>query len=269
MRDKTVVITGASSGIGREAALAFARRGSNVVLAARRAELLNEVRAEVEKLGVKALVVPTDVTVPAQAQRLVDASIEHFGRIDVLVNNAGIGLMGAFIEAPTEETRRLFEVNFFGAVYVMRAVLSAMERQGWGTIINVASVAGLLPSPYIPIYNASKAALVMLSESVNAEYLGSRIKIVAFCPAMTRTEFGAVMKRVGRFKRWHRPGGAVSSKFVAAEMVQAVLHPRPLITLGPLPFIGRLIKLLIPGMYYRIVRWYRDRMREVNQPGSE
>ena len=101
-------------------------------------------------------------------QRLFDATIEHFGQIDVLVNNAGYGLKGAFVETPMDEIRQLFDVNFLAAADVMQKALKVMERQGWGVVINVSSEAGIFPTPYMPIYNASKAARTMLSESLRA-----------------------------------------------------------------------------------------------------
>ena len=267
LRNRVIVITGASSGIGRAAALAFASRGSNVVLAARRIEWLEEIRVEVERMGAKALVVPTDVTAPGHVQRLIDASVEHFGQIDVLVNNAGAGLMGSFVETPMEEVRRLFDLDFLAAADVMQAGLKVMERQERGVIINVSSAAGLLPTPYMPIYNSAKAALVMLSESVNAEYLGTQIRIVAFCPAMTRTEFGTATRRMGRYRIWVRPGGAASAEWVAEKLVSTALHPKPLVTVGRVPILpASLVKLLLPRLYYFGIRWYRDQMQRANPP---
>ncbi|HOM72145.1 MAG TPA: SDR family oxidoreductase [Armatimonadota bacterium] len=269
LRDKTVVITGASSGIGRAAAVAFAKRGSNLVLAARRTELLEKVKAEVEGLGVKALTVPTDVTAPRQSQGLIDASIEHFGQIDVLVNNAGRGILGAFPELTIEDVKSLFDVNFFGAVKVMQSTLEAMERQGWGVIINVASVAGLVSAPYTSAYNATKAALIALSESASAEYFGTRIEIVAFCPASTVSEFDQSMQKVGRFQKWIHPLKKASPEWVAERLVRAALKPKPLILLGTYSRTGVIAKFLTPSLYYRAIRWYRDVMQEANPPLDE
>lgn len=268
LRNKVVVITGASAGIGKAAALAFAKEGSNVVLAARRVELLNEVKTQVEAMGVKVLVVPTDISDPEQVQRLNDATIEHFGQIDVLVNNAGSGLIGSFIETPLEEARKLFDLNFFGSAAVMQAALKTMERQGWGTVINVASTAGILPSAYIPIYNASKAALIMLSESVNIEYFGTRINVSVVCPGVVETDFLTSEKTVGRFKRWVKPMKGASAEWVAAKIVQTALKPSPAVILGPMSFVGRISKELIPQAYYAFTKQLRDKMQKAN-PSTE
>ena len=268
LHGRSVVITGASSGIGRAAAIAFAKRGANLVLAARRVEKLEEVKREVEALGVKALVVPTDVTDPAQVQRLIDASIEHYGKIDVLINNAGVGMMGAFNETPIEEIREVFEVDFFSVVQMMRAALVAMERDEEGVIVNIASTAGLMPSPYISAYNAAKAALVMLSESVNVEYMGSRIHIVAYCPHITESSFQEAKRTSGRYRNWIRFGSVVTAEAVAEDIVRAVLRPRPLVIHGLLSRVSWKVRALAPWLYYPVVRRFRDRLREAN-PISE
>lgn len=264
LKNKAVVITGASSGIGEAAAYAFARQGSNLVLAARNEDKLNEVKAKVEAIGVKALVVPTDVTDLWQSQRLIDASIEHFGQIDVLINNAGAGMAGALAETPIEEIKKLFDLNVIGAIQVMQPTLRTMERQGWGVVINVASTAGLLPSPYIPVYNATKAALAMLSESTDIEYLGTRINIVAFCPHYTDTPFQNVKKGFGRFQNILVIGKPESAESVANKLVKAALKPKPLIALGGITLLARLILVLAPGLYYLGVKSYREKMRQAN-----
>lgn len=265
LRGKAVVITGASSGIGEAAAYAFARQGSNIVLAARRVEKLEEIKTKIEAIGVKALVVPTDVTDPWQAQRLIDASIEHFGQIDVLINNAGAGLAGVLAEIPIEEIRKNYDLNVFGAIQVMQPTLKTMERQGWGVILNVASTAGLLPSPYIPVYNSTKAALIMLSESTNIEYLGTRIKVVAFCPHYTETPFQEVKKGFGRFKNIVVIGKPESAESVANKMVRTALKPKPLVPLGGfVTWIGRFVHLLFPSLYLLGVKSFRDKMQQAN-----
>jgi short-subunit dehydrogenase len=208
----------------------------------------------------------TDVTDPWQCQRLIDATIEHFGQVDVLVNNAGSGITGAFIDTPVEEMLKLYNVNVFGAMMVMQAALKAMERQEMGVVINVASTAGITPSPYMPIYNSTKAALIMLSESVNYEYEGKRIRVAAVCPHITETQFIEAKKSFGRFRNMIFPGKPATAEWVAEKIVRAALNPKPLIALGPLQFPARLTKLLCPPLYNRIMRYYRDKMQEANPP---
>jgi len=292
LQGKTVVITGASSGIGRSAAIAFARQGANLVLAARHEHRLNEAAAQVEKAGAECLVIPTDVTQTHQVQTLVDSSVERFGRIDVLVNNAGSGLIGAFGDTPIEAAKELFELDFFAAAAVMRAALVVMKGQGAGVIINVASTAGVLPMAYMPYYHAAKAALISLSESVNIEYMGSGIKSVAFCPHVTKTDFPSAVKSYGRYRKspvlehpiLHgkaiervmravsmtpgNPFGPVSAEWVAERLARTALKPKPLVFLGGFTRRGLMAKLLFPPWFYFVARRYRDLMDLVNPPDS-
>ncbi len=151
-----VVITGASSGIGRETARRFARKGAHVVLAARRGEALRKLSSD---LGPQTLAVPTDVTDESQVERLADEAVKAFGRIDVWVNNAGVMAMGPFMEIPPDIFRHVIETNFFGSVYGARAALKRFKSQGSGVLINVASLEAKISTPYATAYGASKHAV--------------------------------------------------------------------------------------------------------------
>src|SRR5262249_9531732 len=156
LSNKVVVITGASSGIGRETARRFAREGASVVLAARREDVLKRLA---EDLGPRTLAVPTDVTDESSVQRLADKAVETFGRLDVWVNNAGVMAVGKFLEIPPDVFRQVIETNFFGYVFGARAALKQFRRQGWGVLINNASVESKLTAPYATAYAASKHAV--------------------------------------------------------------------------------------------------------------
>ena len=171
LANAVVVLTGASSGIGRAAAHAFARRGATLVLAARRGDVLEEVVRECRELGGQAVAVPTDTTDPNAVTRLANEAAARFGRIDVWVNDAAVTMFGRIDEAPLESFRRVIETNLFGYVHGARAALPYFRRQGHGVLINVASVAGKIGQPYTSAYCASKFAVVGLSESIRQELM--------------------------------------------------------------------------------------------------
>ena len=148
LSDTVVVITGASSGIGRATALAFAAKGATVVLAARRLAALEEVARECEGRGGEALVVPTDVAESNSVQQLATRAVEDFGRIDVWVNCAAVTAFAPFQEIPLEDFKRVLDVNIMGYVHGARAALPQLRDQGKGTLINVSSIVSSVPQPY-------------------------------------------------------------------------------------------------------------------------
>jgi len=166
---KTVVIAGASSGIGRGAAERLASLGANVVVAARRGDVLDELAAEIAAAGGSALAVATDVSDSGAVARLADAAVARFGRIDVWINNVGIGALGLFWEVPVEDHRRVVDVNLTGLMYGAHAALRQFLEQGAGVLLNIGSVESEVPLAYQSSYAATKAAVLSLSRSLNEE----------------------------------------------------------------------------------------------------
>jgi hypothetical protein len=189
LRDKTVIVTGASSGIGRETAIAFARADANLVLASRNEAALNELAAEVVSLAQRVLVIPMDVTQRAAVDVMAQRVAEEMGSIDILVNNAGLGLNALLAEGSMTNIRRLFEVNVFGALHCVQAVVPYMKRQGSGQIINVSSVAGKIATPRNGAYAATKFALTAISDALRLELADHGITVTTVYPGITDTPF--------------------------------------------------------------------------------
>lgn len=204
IQGKRVLITGASSGIGKALAFAMAKRGAVLALAARRAPNLERVSADINTAFPrlpKPLVVPCDITIIEDVSRLIETSIEQMGGVDIFVNNAGIGVYGSTENMSIEDFVSILEVNFFGAVRCILEVLPHMMERREGLIVNIASVAGKYGVPYLSAYGAGKAALAALSQSLRAELSPRGISVVVVYPGYTQTEFFRKEKRVGGGRR--------------------------------------------------------------------
>ncbi|MFS8098650.1 SDR family NAD(P)-dependent oxidoreductase [Lentzea alba] len=187
--NEVVLVTGASKGIGRAVALAFAQRGARLVLAARSQDRLAQVADEVEALGAEVLQVPADVTDPEAVAALVDAAASRFGRIDVLVNNAGIGKVGAVAEETfADNVRQTTEASLFGMIDVTRRVLPMLQKQGSGTIVNMSSVMGRKAFARFGSYTIVMHAVSAFSDSLRQEVAGSGVKVTVIHPALTATD---------------------------------------------------------------------------------
>ena len=189
LKGSTVIVTGASSGIGRETVRRLARAGSNVVLASRNRKALQGLAKELKPLRGRCLVAPTDVTDREAVKAMVEAGLQEFGSIEVLVNNAGLGLQAPIAEGSPENIRRVFEVNLFGAINCIQAVAPQMKERRRGTIINVSSVVGRLATPYSGAYSATKGALNALTDSLRLELEPYGIRVTAIYPGYTITGF--------------------------------------------------------------------------------
>ncbi|MEP6991216.1 MAG: oxidoreductase [bacterium] len=179
-------ITGCSTGFGRELARAVLARGHRAVVTARTPDAVRDL---VEPFGDRALTLALDVTEPAQVRDTVAVAERTFGRIDVLVNNAGIGYFGAIEESDDADVRRMFEVNVFGLAHMTQAVLPGMRRRRRGHIVNIASIGGIRAFPAVGFYNATKFAVVGLSESLAMEVEPLGIKVTIVEPSGFRTDW--------------------------------------------------------------------------------
>ena len=184
LNGKVVVITGASSGFGKGAALKFAAEGALVVLAARRGELLETLARECEAAGGRALAVATDVSKREEVERLFQSALSHFGRIDVWVNNAGGGALGKFEEIPLADHIQVIETDLLGTLYGSYFALGQFHKQGVGTLINIASVIGKVPAPYFASYAAAKHGVVGLSSAIRQELAENKIENIHVCTVL-------------------------------------------------------------------------------------
>ena len=169
LRDKVVVVTGASSGLGRATALELARRGATLVLAARRTDALEDTARECRSAGARAIAIETDVSVEADVAALVTKTVEELGRIDMWINNAGVTLFSRLEGATFEEHQRVIETNLFGAIHGARAVIPVFRRQHRGVMINVGSVLSEVGHAFVPSYVISKFGIHGLSEALRVE----------------------------------------------------------------------------------------------------
>jgi clavulanate-9-aldehyde reductase len=185
---QVVAVTGASSGIGEATALACARAGASVALAARRSDRIQALAERIEQEGGRAIAVTTDVGEEDQAREFVQRAHSQLGRLDVLVNNAGVMLLGPIENAPTEEWRRMIQANVFGVLYCTHAALPLMHAQGSGHIVNVSSVAGRVARAGSGVYNLTKFGVGAFSESLRQEGVGLGVRVTTIEPGAVATE---------------------------------------------------------------------------------
>jgi len=184
------VITGASSGIGKALAVHLAKKyKAHIVIGGRNLDQLEETKTEIEKVGGKCLIKAQDIGVPGAAQDTVQACIDNFGSIALLVNNAGLAQSGRFEQLSVEQFRQVFDVNFFAALEGVYAALPTFKEQGFGKIVNVSSVAGKVAFAGSVCYSASKFALTAMSNGSGLELAGQNIDVLTVCPGWVRTEF--------------------------------------------------------------------------------
>jgi len=249
LKQKTVVVTGASSGIGRAAALEFARRGANLVLAARRGELLEEIARECRTIGANCKIVLTDVTQRADCEHLIDMA----GSVDVLVNNAGFAIFDAIESARPDDLASMMQTNYFGTVWCTQAVLPQMLARGNGTIVNVASIAGIMGYARMGGYCATKFAVIGFSETLRDEVLGRGVRVAMVCPGTVETEFFVKAER-GKMPGASRLILAIKPEKVARAIANAAEDGRyrRILPLGAAMFIR--FKEICPRLAHILMR---------------
>jgi NAD(P)-dependent dehydrogenase (short-subunit alcohol dehydrogenase family) len=263
--DQLVVVTGAGSGIGRETALAFADRGAEIVIADLDEAAAEDTAESVRALGVVAHPYAVDVSDVAAMEDFAKRVLNENGVPDIVVNNAGIGIAGAFLDTSAADWQRIVDVNLLGVVHGCRLFGTAMTaRREGGHIVNVASAAAFTPSRTLGAYAATKAAVLMLSECLRAELSGKGIGVSAICPGIVNTPITTATHYVGvsdeEQERWRKD---VSKKYarrnyppskVAAAIVKAVQTNDAVVPVTPEAVGARLLSRLSPGVMRRLAK---------------
>ncbi len=268
IKDSVVVITGASSGIGRATALEFARKGATLLLAARREAALHELAEECKSMGGDALAVPTDVTKGEDVQALARRAITEYGRIDVWVNNAAVTLFGRFEECPPEVYRRVIETNLFGYIHGARAVLPYFREQGRGVLINMDSVVGQAPQPYTSAYVVSKYGIRGLANCLRMELhldQAPNIHICTVMPASIDTPlFQHAANYTGRMTKALNP--VYSAETVAQTVVRLAEKPKREVIVGGAGHMMASQAKYMPGLYERMAAKQIDQDHFADKP---
>jgi NAD(P)-dependent dehydrogenase (short-subunit alcohol dehydrogenase family) len=255
-KDRVVIVTGASSGIGRALALRLADQGAFLALAARDAERLGILAEECNRRGGKAVPVPTDVSVEGQCQALVEQAIQEYGRLDMLVNNAGMAVVARLEELPDLSLfRQVVDVNFYGMVYCTYYALQHLKASR-GRLVNVSSLGGKLAIPYNTSYNSSKFAMQGFSDSLRMELAPAGVSVTVVCPYWVVTEFHErFMNKDGK------PKGSEGRAFYTEKMmtadrcaeliIKAAVQRKREILMGP-GIWGVWLKMIAPGLVEKI-----------------
>ena len=256
---RVIAITGASAGIGRATALRLARDGAAVAICARRRDLLDAVAAEIVAGGGQALAVVADVTRAADMDAFVAQTVARFGRLDVMLCNAGFGIAGAIDEIAPDQMQKLMDVNYTGTYHATRAALPLFRRQGSGHVIMVSSIVGKRGVPYMGAYSATKFAQVGLAECLRSELVGTGIHVTLVYPVSTETEFFDVMSRETGAAVTRAMGPRQRVAVVADAIARAIERPVPEVYPHVMSRLLVILNALAPGFTDGVVKRFGRR----------
>jgi uncharacterized protein len=271
LKDKVIVITGASAGIGWATAVEAARAGMKCVISARREDRLNELAIQIEDIGGEALVVAADVGDPGAERKLVDQTMAKFGRLDVMFANAGYGVMKPIERMDEAEHRRIFEVNYFGCVRCVRAAIEVMKKAGSGHIVMTSSIVGRVGLPYYAAYSATKAAQAVLGMALRLEVEEYGIDVSTLHPIGTKTEFFDVSAKMGGREEGdsNTPDMFMQSpEHVARCVMKCLRRPREEIWPARWSHFASSMATWLPGVARRALRHHADKDRKLLEGGG-
>jgi short-subunit dehydrogenase len=254
-----ILVTGASQGIGRALCVAAAKKGCQVLAAARSQPLLDELATEIKTIGGAIATVVADVTKPEDRAAMVDAAQKHFGGLDVLVNNAGIGATGHFMDSDPQILRTIFETNFFGLTETTRVFLPLLKQGRTPAIVNISSVVGKRALPARSLYSSSKFAVAGFSESIRAELAKDGIDVIVVSPGLTQTNFSKnMLEQKARMPMDHLRG--MTSEQVAEATLKAISKGKTEVTLT---LKGKLLVLVNRFFPWIVDHFARKKVREL------
>jgi short-subunit dehydrogenase len=268
LENKVVLITGASSGFGEDAAVMFAAEGCKVVLAARRIDRLQALSAKIQDAGGEALAIPVDIVDIAEVKNLVQTTLDLYGQIDILFNNAGIGRVAWFEDhAWNRDINTLMQVNLVGLMQVTHEVLPHMLARGEGHIINMVSVAGLIAPPLIASYSASKFGVRGFTDVLRREVAPFGIKVSGIYPGPASTEFGSHVGKNEAYKVFRSNFRVhMTSEYVARRVLDVAKRPRRSLVIPWWFRIIHIFETLFPAVmdwaYFYLVKKYRNLDKE-------
>ena len=266
LNNKVVLITGASSGFGEDAARLFAKEGCKVVLAARRLERLQSLAEDIQNEGGEALAIPVDVNEPAEIAVMVETTLDLYGKIDILFNNAGFGSMNWFENLkPERSIETVVRVNLIGTMLVTRAVIPHMLKRYEGHIINMGSVASLISPPLLTAYAASKYGVRAFTDALRREVAPFGIKVSGIYPGPAATEFGKQLEKTRSRETINNfIDVRMTSEYVASRVVDVAKRPRRSLVI---PWWFRVITMfdtLFPVLVDWILYWFSKRNHDLD-----
>lgn len=257
MKDKVIVVTGASSGIGKALAYEFGKKGAKIVLAARNLSTLNEIVTDLNKLGIQALAVQTDVTIENECKNLIEKTIEKFGRIDVMINNAGISMRALFVDLQLDVMRRLMDTNYWGTVYCSKFAMPHLLKTG-GTLVGVISIGGFVGMPGRSGYAASKFAVRGFLDTVRVENRKTGLHVLVVAPGFTTSNIRKAALLADGSAQGETPrdeNHMMSAESVASHVYKAVVKRKRQLILTFLEgkftvFLGKFIPKYLDKLIY-------------------